>query len=123
MASVEVSCDVEGIDRFQEAMQSFDSGVQRHVHSFLVSWAADVKAEAMGTVPVRTGYLRSSIYAEVKDWVVNVGAEATYACFVELGTRYMQAHPFLYPAIEKYLPELESIIVAAIEQAKSEAGL
>jgi hypothetical protein len=43
--------------------------------------------------------------------------------FVELGTRYMQAHPFLQPAIQTHVPELEGIIVSAIEQAKVEDGL
>jgi HK97 gp10 family phage protein len=103
-------------------MQKFDSGMQRQVHSFLVNWAADVKAEAMRQVPVRTGYLRSTIYSKIKDWVAEIGADATYALSVELGTRYMQAHPYLFPAIERYLPQLESIITAAIKQAKREAG-
>ena len=89
----------------------------------MVSWAADVKAEAQRIVPVRTGYLRSTIYAKVQEWVVEVGADAAYALFVELGTKYMQAHPYLYPAIQEYLPQLESVVIAAIEQAKVEAGL
>jgi HK97 gp10 family phage protein len=121
--SIEVSCDVEGVKEFQNAMQNFDSATQRHVYSVLASWAADVKAQAMRTVPVRTGHLRSTIYATVKDWVVNIGADATYASFVELGTRYMQAQPYLWPAIQQYLPELEQLVKDAIEQAKAEAGL
>jgi HK97 gp10 family phage protein len=104
-------------------MQKFDSGMQREVHSFLASWAADVKAQAVKNAPMVTGYLRSTIYAKVKEWVVDVGADAAYALFVELGTKYMQAQPYLYPAIQQYLPELESVIVSAIEQAKAEAGL
>ena len=104
-------------------MQRFDSGMQREVHSFLASWAADVKAEAMRLVPVRTGYLRSTIYAKIQEWVAEIGADATYALFVELGTKYMQAHPYLYPAIQEYLPQLETVVIAAIEQAKAEAGL
>ena len=104
-------------------MQRFDSGMQREVHSFLVSWAADVKAEAMRQVPVRTGYLRSTIYAKIQEWVAEIGADASYALFVELGTKYMQAHPYLYPAIQEYLPQLETVVTAAIEQAKVEAGL
>jgi HK97 gp10 family phage protein len=104
-------------------MQRFDSGMQREVHSFLVSWAADVKAQAVKNAPMVTGYLRSTIYAKVKDWVVDLGADAVYALFVELGTRYMRAQPYLYPAIQQYLPELEAVIVSAIEQAKAEAGL
>jgi HK97 gp10 family phage protein len=97
--------------------------MQREVHSFLASWAADVKAQAVKNAPMVTGYLRSTIYAKVKEWVVDVGADAAYALFVELGTKYMQAHPYLYPAIQQYLPELETVIVSAIEQAKAEAGL
>jgi HK97 gp10 family phage protein len=104
-------------------MQKLDSGMQRQVHSFLASWAADVKAEAMRLVPVRTGYLRSTIYAKIQEWVAEIGADATYALFVELGTKYMQAHPYLDPAIQQYLPELKAVIVSAIEQAKAEAGL
>ena len=104
-------------------MQRFDSGMQREVHSFLASWAADVKAEAMRQVPVRTGYLRSTIYAKIQEWVAEIGADASYALFVELGTKYMQAHPYLYPAIQEYLPQLETVVTAAIEQAKVEAGL
>ncbi len=104
-------------------MQKFDSGMQREVHSFLASWAADVKAQAVKNAPMVTGYLRSTIYAKIKEWVVDLGADAAYALFVELGTKYMQAQPYLYPAIQQYLPELETVIVSAIEQAKVEAGL
>jgi HK97 gp10 family phage protein len=121
--AVEITCDVEGIQEFKAAMQQFDSAMQRQVHRQLVSWAADVKALAKQLVPVRTGHLRSSIYAKIQEWVAEIGAEATYAMFVEFGTRYMQAKPFLYPAIQEHLPRLEEIICEAIDQAKAEAGL
>jgi len=121
--AVEITCDVEGIEEFKAAMQQLDSGMQRHVHRLLASWAADVKALAKQLVPVRTGHLRSSIYAKIQEWVAEIGAEATYALFVEFGTRYMQAQPFLYPAIQEHLPRLEEIICEAIDQAKAEAGL
>lgn len=121
--AVEITCDVEGAEEFQQAMQRFDSGMQRHVHRLLASWAADVKALAKQLVPVRTGHLRSSIYAKIQEWVAEIGAEATYALFVEFGTRYMQAQPYLYPAIQEHLPELEQIICDALDMAKAEAGL
>ena len=104
-------------------MLKFDGALQNQVHRFLASWAADVKAEAMRLVPVKTGYLRSTIYAHIQDWVVNIGAEATYALFVELGTVHMRSQPYLYPAIQAYLPELEAVILAAIDAAKAETGL
>jgi HK97 gp10 family phage protein len=121
--ALEIVCDVEGVEEFQAAMERFDSGMQRYVHRQLASWAADVKALAKQLVPVRTGYLRSTIYAKVEEWVAEIGAEASYAMFVEFGTRYMAARPYLYPAIQEYLPILEQIILEALDQAKAEAGL
>jgi HK97 gp10 family phage protein len=121
--SVEVTCDVEGIEEFKAAMQHFDSSVQRQVHRFLASWCADVKAKARRDVHVVSGRLRSSIYAKISEWVAEIGAEATYAAFVEFGTRFMAARPYLYPAIQAYLPRLERVICEAIDAAKSEAGL
>ncbi|MBT0160213.1 HK97 gp10 family phage protein [Candidatus Bathyarchaeota archaeon A05DMB-2] len=121
--AVEITCDIEGIDQFKAAMQTFDSATQRHVHRQLASWAADVKASARKHVPVRTGYLQSTIYAKIQEWIAEIGAEATYALFVELGTRYMQAQPYLYPAIQEHLPSLEQIILEAFDAAKTEATL
>ena len=121
--AVEITCDIEGIDEFKAAMQTFDTGMQRQVYRQLASWAADVKDSAKQLAPVKTGHLRSTIYAKIQDWVAEIGAEATYALFVELGTRRMQAHPYLYPAIQEHLPELEQIILDALDAAKTEAGL
>ena len=121
--SVEITCDVKGIEEFREALRNFDSAMQKQVHRQLASWAADVKALAKQLVPVRTGHLRSSIYAKISEWVAEIGAEATYALFVEFGTRRMRARPYLYPAIQQHLPRLEQIILDALDAAKTEAGL
>lgn len=120
--AIKVSCNIQGIREFQAALHTFDSTMQRYVHAKLASWAEDVKTEAMRRAPVKTGHLRSSIYSLVKDWVVNIGAEATYALFIELGTRYLRARPYLYPSIQQYLPQLEQAISEAIDAAKAEAG-
>jgi len=103
-------------------MLKLDSSLQNEVYRFLASWAADVKALARKLVPVKTGHLQSTIYAIVKDWMANIGADATYALFIEQGTKYMRAQPYLYPAIQEYLPQLEQMILEAIDAAKAEAG-
>ncbi|MCW3993636.1 MAG: HK97 gp10 family phage protein [Candidatus Bathyarchaeota archaeon] len=121
--SIEMSCYVEGVEEFKQAMQTFDSSMQKHVRRQLESWAEDVKALAKKLVPVRTGHLRNTIYAKIREWVAEIGAEAAYALFVEFGTRYMQARPYLFPAVRENLPRLERIICDALEQAKAEAGL
>ena len=102
---------------------TFDLQVQEKVRAWLNDWAKRIRDQAERNAPSRTGYLRSTIYAAVKDWVAEIGAEASYSCFVEFGTRYMRARPFLYPALQQFLPELEANIIRAIEQAKAEAGL
>jgi len=118
-----MTCDVEGVEEFKAAMEKLQSAMQKHVHRQLTNWAADVKALARQLVPVRTGRLRSSIYAKIREWVAEIGAEAAYALFVELGTRYMRARPYLYPAIQEHLPRLEQIVCEAVDAAKAEAGL
>ncbi len=121
--SVDIEFDVQGVDEFVQAMQKLDVAIQEQVRAWLYDWAMRLAAQAAKNAPVRTGYLRSTVYAEVKEWVAEVGARATYAYFVEMGTRYMAAQSFLYPAVQEYLPELEANIIGAINQAKSSAGL
>lgn len=121
--AIEISIDVAGANEFKQALKQFDSGMQRQVHEQLRNWAEEVKASARRQVPVKTGQLRDSIYAKMGEWIAEMGAEATYAMFVELGTRYIRARPFLYPAVQEALPRLETIISSAIEAAKREAGL
>jgi HK97 gp10 family phage protein len=54
--------------------------------------------------PVDTGRLRSSITDELGVGptglpAVRIGSNVSYASYVELGTRYMSAQPFLRPAL------------------------
>ncbi len=121
--AVEIAYDTEGIEKFQTAIQQFDGGMQQHVHRQLTIWVENVKALAKQLVPVRTGFLRNSIYAKIQEWIAEIGVEATYALFVELGTRFMKAKPYLDPAVQEHLPRLEQLICEAIDTAKREAGL
>lgn len=62
---------------------------------------ADVIMEnAQAIVPVRTGHLKSTITKAGggSHWIVT--ATALYAIFIEFGTRFMAAQPFLRPAAE-----------------------
>jgi hypothetical protein len=61
--ALEISYDVEGTEEFQAAINKLESALQSRVHRHLLRWAEEVKAEAARTAPVRTGYLRNSIYA------------------------------------------------------------
>jgi len=121
--SVEINLDLAGAEEFKQAIARFDAEMQRHLHERLAEWAESVKIEAARMVPVRTGYLRSTIYARTLEWQAEIGAEAAYAASVEFGTRYAQAKPFFYPAVQARLPELERVVLEALDLAKTEAGL
>lgn len=68
---------------------------------------------ALSLVPVDTGYLQSSIYAD-SDGMGFCWAEATadYAEYVEYGTSYMDAQPYFEPA-------LAAACAAAMEAAET----
>jgi len=82
--------------------------------------ARAAKAAAQALAPVRTGLLRSSVYAQVDARgggarrVLTLGADAPYAVYVELGTSRMRAQPFLRPAIDQEAPRLTQRLRAAM---------
>jgi HK97 gp10 family phage protein len=121
--SITVKLDVAGSEEFRAAISRFDSAMQRRIEEQLSQWAQGVKLEAERLVPVRTGYLQSSIFAKSGGWEIQVGAEAEYAAVVEFGTFNMRAQPYLTPAIQAQLPSLERVMLDAIDSAKTEASL
>ena len=120
--AVEINIEVDAEEGLQ-ALQQLDEAMLRHVRQQLERWAMEVREYSKTLAPARTGYLRSTIYAKVQEWTAEIGAEASYAIFVEFGTRYMQARPYLYPAVQEFLPTLEQVILEAVDKAKAEACL
>jgi HK97 gp10 family phage protein len=79
---------------------------------------ANIVDVARDLVPVDTGFLQSSIYYRMIDQgTVEVGAEAHYASYVEWGTPRMAPQPYLRPAIDSQLPEIEDRMKAALMNA------
>jgi HK97 gp10 family phage protein len=121
--TVEVKIDLDGSEEFKQAMRRFDAEMQRQLHEQLSRWAENAKNEAARLAPVRTGYLRSTIYARIREWTAEIGADASYAASVEFGTPRSEAKPFLSPAVQTRLPELEHVFLHALDLAKAGAGL
>lgn len=75
-------------------------------------------------VPVRTGYLKSTIAAEIGEasiGEVTVEASAEYAQYVEFGTYRQMAQPYFIPAIEAALEEWGLAAQKAYDEALEEA--
>jgi HK97 gp10 family phage protein len=118
--SISINVDLSGTTSFSEALNSFDSAIKTRVQQRLVDWATSVKAEAEKMVPVRTGYMQSTIFVAVQEWQLVIGAKAEYAAAIEFGTTHSKAKPYLTPALEAQKPALEQTLLDALEQAKSE---
>ena len=93
-------------NRFPEIGSALESRVEMVVKKSTL----DVEANAKAFVPVDTGFLKNAIGSEVigTSGVVNVGAE--YAIFVEYGTRFMSAQPYLNPAVEAVRPSFNAAL-------------
>lgn len=68
------------------------------------------KARAKEIVPVDTGELRSSIDSQVNKQSVDVGASASHAGPVELGTSKQASQPYIEPAIMNNISSIKSIL-------------
>lgn len=102
-------------------MLKLDTKLQLEVHEALRIGANLIKADAMRDCPVKTGFLRSTIYAIVKTiWVFAIGAWAFYGKFQEYGTRYIRARMFIQNAIKRRWPQVRDMIRRAIILAMSE---
>jgi len=120
--SVELETEVEGLEQFGRKVEMADSSLRASVHQRLAELAKSIKEKAQQLAPVRTGYLRSTIHAQVEDWTMKAGAFAPYAAYVEYGTRFMRGRRFLSQSMEMHLPQLESVIGLAVEEALKEAS-
>lgn len=65
-----------------------------------------VERRAKKYAPWDTGYMSMTIYSYMENTLSAVIiSPAHYSIFVELGTRYMSAQPFIYPALQEEKPK------------------
>lgn len=74
----------------------------------------ELTASAKRNAPNDTGFLERSIIPSISDLVGQVNATADYAMYVEKGTRYMAAQPYMGPAYlvqkQKFLSDLQRLM-------------
>ena len=77
---------------------------------------AEMQTKAQQNAPVDTGTLKRSIGLEITDsgMTAEVGPTADYSPYVELGTRFMDAQPYLGPAFkdqkEKFKKDMKKLV-------------
>lgn len=77
------------------------------------------QASAPGEPPaVDTGNLKNSLRVlEVTDDYASFGTSADYAAYLEFGTRNMAARPYLRPAAENSVRDVEQAMTAVADEA------
>lgn len=93
---------ISALDRFLRP----PGGTVSPLGARLFGTGVNIQTRAKRQVPVDTGRLRSSIQTSAPfrrgtRLVVTVGSNVKYAGYVERGTRFMRARPYLRPALEQ----------------------
>jgi len=120
--SVKMEIHVTGLPELREKLAKLRDIMKGQVHDAMVFEAEAMKSTAQQLAPIRTGYLMSTIFGRVEDWVLKLGATAPYAVYQEFGTRYIRARHFLSNAVELGMQSLIDRINHAIEEAKTGAS-
>lgn len=83
--------------------------------SLVQQTAEAILEDAQAMCPVRTGNLRDSLNIQYSgsgtQTTAAIGTDVEYAPYVEFGTRYMDAEPFLYPALQMHQNDLQMNII------------
>lgn len=95
-----------------------NSNIKSNLGIALKNNAEEIKRSAVGSAPVDTGFLKSNINTSYpSDLKAEIKAGATYAGYVEYGTRKMAAQPFMRPAIEKQQSKMQKDFRDAVTRA------
>lgn len=107
---------LEGIADLEKALNS-DKKVKA-VEKAVKYHGSKMTQDAMRLAPFKTGYLKATIGAGLKIEGMRATLEpfAHYAAYVELGTRFMGAQPYLHPAWVKASYEFNNDIARIIRE-------
>lgn len=120
--SVEMEMHIDKLPALREKLIRLDEAMKRKVHEAMLFEAEAMKNVARARCPVRTGRLRDSIYAKVRDGILQLGATAPYAIYQELGTRHIRPRAFLKNAVWLRMQSLVNRINGVIGEAVREAS-
>lgn len=103
MANSFPGIELRGVQSLQNKLRALVPATRAAVRQAVATAALLTESDAKRLAPVDTGRLRSAIHTELSSngLRATVVAETNYALFVETGTRYQRAQPFLGPAFEK----------------------
>lgn len=88
---------LSGIDGLLKALNGEE--VKGKVSKVVQKHGAAMHKAAIRNAPVDTGHLKRSITLEANGTTATVQEHTDYGIYVEMGTRYMGAQPYMKPAL------------------------
>jgi len=115
----EITVELEGIKDLIRKARSYQIIKKEAIRLALVRGGLQVELAAKEMCPVDTGRLRGSITTDkryIQKFLVEVGTNVDYASYVELGTKKMDARPYLFPAFFMFEGEIEKAIKRILDK-------
>ena len=91
---------------FLASLDDYQEDVLEGLQKDIEKAALTLEKNAKQNCPVDTGKLRASISTEVGNLEAEVGTNVEYALYVEFGTSKQSAQPFMRPALDKAITQL-----------------
>jgi len=105
--SISVRVNLSNFDVLSSCFDCLCEQYPEAVGQAMMNVAQNILATANTLVPVRTGYLKSTIAVEQPNkFQLKIKATAPYAYYVELGTKKMSARLFLTNSVNQHLNEI-----------------
>lgn len=102
------SVQIKGIDKLQKKLRK--NATMADVKTVVRTNGIEMNRTASMLAPVDTGFLRRSIVFAISDGGLTATstAGAEYASYLEYGTRFMSAQPFMRPAYNQQKTKFKS---------------
>lgn len=102
------SIQIKGIDKLQKKLRK--NATMADVKTIVRANGIEMNRTASRLAPVDTGFLRRSIIFEIANGGLTATstAGAEYAPYLEYGTRFMSAQPFMRPAYNQQKAKFKS---------------
>lgn len=115
-----ISVKFEGSKELKRALNKGANATSYVLPKVLRKSAADLnrtmKRRAEFTKGYQTGTTKRSIGSVVSDNKAEVGARTEYAPYLEHGTRFMAAQPFVKPALDEVAPDFKRMLSELLEK-------
>lgn len=101
-------CKIKGLKEFLREVSKKPPTVEEAIDKEIKLSALRVERRSKKIAPWDTGWLSNNIYANSVGFMqAEVISPVEYSIFVEYGTRYMFAQPFLFPSVYADWPLLQ----------------